>query len=362
MPFPRPNYPQSKLIKSVAFGKHRFHKGDGDMWPITWAADGHLYGGAGDNTGVAMNFWRIEGNMLDDNHGWMLFLHLIHPSPVDHRKFCRIPPADEKRGIKPAGLISIDGTIYMAVEAMNYGDNPTFNRQRNIHGWIITSNDHGQTWNAAATSPDFFHDRFSSIHFVQFGWDYRGARDGYVYAHFTGVADDGSYWCNADYILLGRVPKDRILDRAAWEFCADLADPTNPRWSPHEADATPVFAYPRMTGENHVSYSPGLKRYIMGNYSFTTPDGAPQPYHQNWPHSVAPSQLTLFEAPEPWGPWSLFHVDDNWGTVGDYQPNFPTKWISDDGRRMWMVSSGSFDDYNFTCQELTLTLAGDTSS
>jgi hypothetical protein len=66
--------------------------------------------------------------------------------------------------------------------------------------------------------------------------------------------------------------------------------------------------------------------------------------------------LTLFEAPEPWGPWSCFHQDDNWGTYGDYQPNFPTKWMSADGLAMMMVSSGSFDDYNLTLQKVTLEL------
>jgi hypothetical protein len=115
-----------------------------------------------------------------------------------------------------------------------------------------------------------------------------------------------------------------------------------------------------MTGENHVSYNKGLKRYIMGNFSFTDKEGKPRPYHQQAGNSLDdsrfPSQLTLFEAPEPWGPWSLFHQDDNWGTCGDYQRNFPTMWMTDDGLTMWMVSSGSEDDYNFTCQKVSLEL------
>jgi hypothetical protein len=68
------------------------------------------------------------------------------------------------------------------------------------------------------------------------------------------------------------------------------------------------------------------------------------------------SQLTLYEAPEPWGPWSLFLRNDNWGTYGDYQPSFPTKWMCDNGRIMVMVSSGTWDDYNFTAQKLTVRL------
>jgi len=114
-----------------------------------------------------------------------------------------------------------------------------------------------------------------------------------------------------------------------------------------------------MTGEDHIVYNAGIGRYLLGNYSFTNSLGQPRPYHQDpWPQSIYPSQLTLFEAPEPWGPWSLFHLDDNWGTVGDYQPNFPTKWMSSDGRTLVMVSSGSNEDYCFTSQRLHLEIAG----
>jgi hypothetical protein len=114
-----------------------------------------------------------------------------------------------------------------------------------------------------------------------------------------------------------------------------------------------------MTGENHVSYNPGLGRFIMGNYAFTDADGKPMPYHQGcptWDSEKQKSQLTLFEAPDPWGPWSLFYQDDNWGVSGGYQPSFPTKWMSSDGKTMWMVYSGSEEDYNFTIQKLTLEL------
>ena len=71
------------------------------------------------------------------------------------------------------------------------------------------------------------------------------------------------------------------------------------------------------------------------------------------------SQLTLYEAPEPWGPWKIFYRDDNWGTYGDYQPNFPTQWMSSDGRIVYMVSSGSWDDYNLVVQKAAIKLRED---
>lgn len=37
-----PEYPPSQLIVDVKMEKYRHHKGDGDMWPLTWAADDNL--------------------------------------------------------------------------------------------------------------------------------------------------------------------------------------------------------------------------------------------------------------------------------------------------------------------------------
>lgn len=346
-----PPYPPSTLIKRAAFDKYRLHKGDGDMWPLTWATDGDLYGAAGDNMGSPMNFWRIHGSM---HQYWDLYLELIDNLPIDPATYCQRPHVHPQLGIRPAGLLSLDGMLYFAVENMNYGENPAFNRQRNVNGWIITSTDYGKTWNREATHQTFFEGRVSSAHFLQYGQNYQGARDIYIYAYFPAADDGNSYWENGDYILLGRVLKDKILTREAWVFYTGTNSSGEPAWDTDDYKAMPVFRYPLMTGENHVAYNPGIKRYLMGNYGFTDQNGRPQPYHQNWPHSVYPSQLSLFEAPEPWGPWSLFYRDDNWGQYGGYQPNFLTKWMSEDGKTLWMVSAGSYDDYNFTVQKLTL--------
>ena len=322
------------------------------MWPVTWAADDFLYGGAGDNSGSPMNFWKIHGK---DGGPWSVMVELVDNMPIDPEVYCQRPRVDKNRGVKPASLLGMDGILYFAVELHNYGEDPAFNRQCNISSWIITTKDWGKTWNREATPLEFFTGRLASPHFLQFGKDYAGARDEYVYAYFPAGEDGKSYWCNGDFLLLGRVLRKRLLVRDAWEFCAGKDVSGNPVWDRDGNKAKPVFEYRRMTGENHVSYNRGLKRYLMGNYSFINKDTLePRPYHQKWPESTWPSQLALFEAPEPWGPWSLFHVDDNWGTYGDYQPSFPTKWMSEDGRTVYIVSAGSFDDYNFTVQKVTL--------
>lgn len=159
--------------------------------------------------------------------------------------------------------------------------------------------------------------------------------------------------------MLGRVPRYEILSRSSWQFFTGLDTSGKPLWAYEEAAAQSVFWYQHMTGENHVSYNPGIQRYLMGNYAFLDEVGQPRPYYTLGIglERVMRSQLTLLEASEPWGPWSLFYQNDNWGTYGDYQPSFPTKWMSPDGRTMLIVSSGSFDDYNLVLQKVGLQIS-----
>ena len=357
MKVPQTDFPKSDYIISARFHCNRWLNGLGDMWPITWAADDNLYAGAGDNDpsarikGLAgpmwspMNFWRINEKKTPE---------LVDNWPIDPRIYCQKPQVDPKNGIKPAGLLSVNGTLYFAVENMNYGENPVFNRQRNVNAWIITSVDYGRSWNRDATTQNFFTGRLSSPHFIQFGRDYAGSRDEYVYATVPGADDGNSYWCNGDYLLLGRVHKDAILRRDRWEFYAGLDKAQMPIWTGNDSSAVAIFRYKNFTGENHVAYNKGIRRYLMGNYAFYGKDGEPRPYHTE-PQRVYTSQLTLFEAPEPWGPWKLFYNDALWG-VGDYQPNFPTKWMSEDGRKLTMISSGNNEDYCLVCQDLYLNI------
>lgn len=361
-----PPQEESDYIVQVKWDRYRYHCAEGDMWPQTWGLDGNLYAAAGDNKGSPMNFWkvssygawsdsqRLDPAKLTNTNDWTL--DLVDELPVDPKVYCTNPKAPS---VKPAGLLDVDGTLYFAVQAQNYGEEPTFNRQRNLHGWMITSQDYGHSWNREATPTDFFTGRLASCHFLQFGRGYQGALDGYVYAYFPCGEDGASYWENGDGMLLGRVPKEEILRREAWSFYAGRDRLGQPRWSALETDAQWVFRYPKMTGENHVCYNPGLRRFLMGNYSFIDNQLRPRPIHQmSWPQAYR-SQLTLFEAEYPWGPWKLFYRDDDWGTYGDYQPSFPTKWMFEDGHLMLMVSSGSWDDYNFVVQKMAVRLKGE---
>jgi hypothetical protein len=71
-----------------------------------------------------------------------------------------------------------------------------------------------------------------------------------------------------------------------------------------------------------VSYNPGLKRYLLTTMTIDR-------------HG----RLAIYDAPEPWGPWTtvLFEQDrERWGNKVVVF-NFVNKWLSADGRRFVLV-------------------------
>ena len=78
-------------------------------------------------------------------------------------------------------------------------------------------------------------------------------------------------------------------------------------------------------------YNPGLRRYLLA--TFTRWDGS-------W---------ELYDAPEPWGQWTTVATYDRWiDATPKFGFTFPPKWMSADGKTLWMVFSGTkaYDSFN----------------
>ena len=168
----------------------------GDNWPLTWADDGHLYTAYGDGNGfepkvpdkLSLGFARVEGGPAD-------FTGVnIRSASGEHK-------GDGKAGRKASGMLMVDGVLYMWTR--NAG-NPR----------LAWSTDHARTW---AWSDWTFTTSFGCPTFLNFGRNYAGARDDYVYVYSH---DNGNAYLPADRMVLARVPRDRIKDRDAYEFFA----------------------------------------------------------------------------------------------------------------------------------------------
>jgi hypothetical protein len=48
----------------------------------------------------------------------------------------------------------------------------------------------------------------------------------------------------------------------------------------------------------------------------------------------------LFDAPEPWGPWTQVPGVESWGIAGTHGYRMPIKWMSRNGQEMTLVFSG----------------------
>src|SRR5262249_29735692 len=100
---------------------------------------------------------------------------------------------------KASGILCVEGVLYLG--ARNAGN-----------AQLAWSKDHGKTWQWADWK---FTTSFGCPTFLNFGKNYAGAHDEFVYVYSH---DAGSAYRPADRMVLARVPKRNIKARAAYEF------------------------------------------------------------------------------------------------------------------------------------------------
>lgn len=314
-------YPQSTAIRNVRWAPEEtiVRKAPGsDNWPLTWADDGHLYTAYGDGIGfepgtrkkLSLGFARIEGE-ADGFTGTNV------PAPSLEQL------GDGRTGKKASGLLMVDGVLYLW--ARNAGNSQ-----------LVWSSDHGRTW----TWSDWkFTQSFGCPTFLNFGKNYAGARDRYVYVYSH---DRASAYEPADRMVLARVPQDRIRDRSAYEFFRGTDASGRPSWTREIEERGAVFTHPGKCYRSGITFNAGLKRYL---------------WCQTLPGSKggAETGFGIFEAPEPWGPWATVYYTEAWDVPAGESCSLPTKWMSADGRTLHLVFS---DGDSFAVREVTLVPGG----
>ena len=265
---------------------------DSDNWPMTWGDDGAIYTAYGDGHGfeplipekLSLGFARVEGSAAD-------FRGINIRSATGERT------GDGRAGVKASGMLMVDGVLYMWVR--NAGN-----------AQLAWSTDHARTW----TYGWKLEESFGSPAFLNFGANYAGARDGFVYTYSQ---DGPSAYDVNDAVVLARAPKGKLRDRAAWEFWAGGG-----KWTKDIARREPVLRYAAHVQRVDAVYNAGLKRYLLAiGYG----------HNGGW---------GLFDAPEPWGPWTTAFHTEYWGQGETHGYRLPAKWISADGREMALVYSG----------------------
>jgi hypothetical protein len=228
-------YPQSKVIQKLTWdpGVVRIGEGNGgrdgigDNWPATWGDDGALHVSYGDGPGFkkrgdqffTLGFARITGDPPSIKAEDV-------PSDAD------TPAGWGNKGIKSSGQLMVDRTIYMFVR--NYQVNNDYRHSR-----LAWSKNDQKNWTWADWH---FADTFGCPEFVQFGPNYAGARDEYVY--IASQANNDAYDYSPD-VVMARVPKTKVADRRAYQFFSGLDAKGKPTWSSDIGARKPIFTDPR---------------------------------------------------------------------------------------------------------------------
>jgi len=287
-----------------------------DNWPLTWADDDNLYGAYGDGNGfdpktpekLSLGIARIAGT-----------------PPVHAGTNIRAPTAeargDDKRGRKASGMLMVDGVLYML--ARNTGN-----------AQLAWSADRGKTWTWSEWK---FTTSFGAPAFLNFGRNYTGARDGFVYVYSH---DANSAYEAADRMVLARVPKNRVRSRDAYEFLKARDAKGQPIWTKNIDERGAVFTLAGKCYRSNVTYHAASRRYL---------------WSQTLPGTDARFKggFAVYDAPEPWGPWTTVFYTDEWDVGPGESSSFPAKWMSDDGTTVHLAFSG---DDAFSVRRATLTL------
>ena len=161
------------------------------------------------------------------------------------------------------------------------------------------------------------------------------------------LAGKSSAYQLSDHVLLGRVHREAILDRARYEYFSGMEG--RPAWSKNIADRKPAFTAKGQCYRLNITYSPALKRYLL----LTANGGGGISGHKGT------HDLGIYESERPWGPWRTVCWDarfqPDWGV---FAPQIVPAWISEDGKTCWLLySCYPQGPYKFNLQRLTLTTA-----
>ena len=309
-------YPASPVIQTIVWAPTNtivVQAQDGDNWPVTWADDDALYTTWGDGTGfvtkverkLSCGFARVTGG------------------PEKFRGVNVRTDAEQlgqgRAGLKGWGMLSVEGVLYLW---FGHAD------KKGGAAQLAWSKDHAKTWTFAGWKfPEF-----GLIGFVNYGKDYQGARDEFVYAYSH---DGPKADVPADRFILMRVPRNKLTHKSAWEFYETLDAKGQPVWTPEIAKRGGVFQNHDGCLRSAMTYNAALKRYLWWQH-IPLPQGSKDRGDTRFTGGFG-----IYDAPEPWGPWTTAYFTKEWDFGPGEHGDFPAKWMSEDGKTLHLVFSGN---------------------
>jgi hypothetical protein len=149
-------------------------------------------------------------------------------------------------------------------------------------------------------------------------------------------------------MVLARVPKAKLTQQAAYTYFMRLRQ-GRLGWSSAISQRSLVFQCRRVRClRSQVSYDAPLQRYLWWQQVYVSTADT------RWQGGFG-----IYESPTPWGPWRTVYFTDDWRhAVGDApgeDGTFPTKWMSRDGKTLYLVYSAQ---NAFSVRRAILTMHG----
>jgi len=366
-------FERSKTVTGVYFTGQYSDYHCGDTFYPSWASDGHLYSPwtDGKTDGIICRSG-YDGKMAHTGHAVMigddpLTLVIRNTSPP------KAGSAAPYKGRYPAGSLVHDGIWYYGTYCL--GPDGSTEHKGFTWNWpylgpmpgFQISRDLGNTWEPSPHTagdplfpePDEYLGpvKMGAPHFVDFGQNMEHSPDGKAYLLGMGAEENDPKprlcvkpaagggmeiqecdedflhanlsWITADQVYLARVSPspETINDLKAYEFFAGHDKEGQSVWTGDFKKIKPLIEWNNHMGCVTATYVPGLKKYLM-----CITDG--------WP-TVSKMTSYILEADQITGPWRMAVYMKDFGEQA-YFLNFPSKFISDDGKTLWLCYSANF--------------------
>jgi hypothetical protein len=364
-------FPADQQLDNILFSGRYQNYTNADTWYPSWADDGNLYSPWTD--GYLLNVEEFEPfcqwhpghacNSLDymGRKAATAQAKIVGDDPMNLQIIDlkpRIEASGEPRfrGRYPSATLVKDGIWYYGTYCLEQ-DGPCsgvgWTKLGPFVGFRI-SVDYGKTWTETTLTSDnplFGEDpdkapvKIGAPHFVDFGKNMEHSPDGkaYLVGHGSTNPDVCNNWIQGDQVYLCRVNPslENINDESKWEYYGGKDKNGNAVWTEDFEEIKPLLEWAEQLGCVTITYNAPLRKYLMcitrGISSYQDEE------KKGWVDLRYDSMILA--ADEIDGDWKLVQYLDHFGPVA-YFLNIPSKFISEDGKKMWLIYSANWMDKN----------------
>jgi hypothetical protein len=341
----------SRSLTGVAFtGQHAAYTG-ADTWYPSWASDGNLYSPWTDGNVNGLQSTSF-GPKATTGQAKIVGDDPLNLKVVDQSVY----PGDPTPygGRYPCGSLVHNGVWYYGTYClMDTDGDPGKGLNWDIQGPCVGfrySKDFGKTWTDTPCTParPVFGEpakpgmkvKFGAPHFVDLGRNMQHSPDGKAYLVGHGASDPDPVdrpanlsWITADQAYMARVTPspEAINDRGQYEFFGGLDRSGRASWTRELARARPLIDWNNNAGCVTMTYNAPLKKYLM-----CVTDGG---------DTISRFNTYILESDRITGPWRQVVYMKSFGEQA-YFVNIPSKFISSDGRTLWLMYAANFSNGN----------------